>query len=176
MNDVLDSIRTRPRFKFECEYLPEEFSERLKIRLQQSENFGGSINREVSIIYVKTDHNNYWKPQLSMRSEIEEENNNTVIRGVFGPSAAVWTFFMFLYFLFGIGFMVFATIFLIVKQLHSPDFDWAIYVAIFCLIMLISTYVATFIGQRFGRREMALLRTFAENTLLPMQKEKNSLI
>jgi hypothetical protein len=96
---TLDKIRTRPRFKMFTHLTKEEYAENLKKYLKEhKDEFSGNINKEVATICVETDYETYWKPRLSLRIEIEDEK--TAIRGVFGPSSAVWTFFMFLYFVF----------------------------------------------------------------------------
>ena len=114
-------------------------------------------------IWVKTAHNEFWKPYLSLRAE--NEDGKTIIRGTFGPSAAVWTFFMFLYFIFSIFFMVFITIWVVTKQINSQDFPWAIYLSIFALVLLLLTFLATKIGQRKAKTEMEQLKNWAEKTI-----------
>lgn len=164
MSEKLNSIRTRPRFKIYTDLEPDTCAEKLKLKLKlQNYRLQGNINKEVANIWVKTQHNEYWKPYLSLR--IEKEENQTVLRGIFGPSSAVWTFFMFLYFIFGIIFMVFITLWLITKQIKSSDFPSAIYLAIFSAICLILTFIATKIGQQKAKKEMEQLRDFAESVL-----------
>ena len=105
---TLDKIRSRPRFKMLTNLSQEEYETNLKNYLQEnSSEFSGNINREVATISVKTENDDYWKPYLSLRIEIEDEQ--TAIRGVFGPSNSVWTFFMFLYFLWIVLWMTFFT-------------------------------------------------------------------
>ena len=163
MPEKLNPIRTRPRFKLETDLSKEDFELNLKTELQKNTEIQGNINKEVANIWVKTQHNEFWKPYLSLR--IEKEENQTVIRGIFGPSSAVWTFFMFLYFIFGITFMVFISIWWVTKQIKSSDFPWAIYLAIFSIICLAFTFIATKIGQQKAKKEMEQLRDFAEKTI-----------
>ena len=163
MPEKLNPIRTRPRFKLETDLSKEDFELNLKTELQKNTEIQGNINKEVASIWVKTQHNEFWKPYLSLR--IEKEENQTVIRGIFGPSSAVWTFFMFFYFIFGITFMVFISIWCVTKQIKSSDFPWAIYLAIFSIICLAFTFIATKIGQQKAKKEMEQLRDFAENAL-----------
>lgn len=163
MPEKLNPIRTRPRFKLETDLSKEDFELNLKTELQKNTEIQGNINKEVASIWVKTAHNEFWKPYLSLR--IEKEEYQTVIRGIFGPSSAVWTFFMFLYFIFGITFMVFISIWWVTKQIKSSDFPWAIYLAIFSIICLVFTFIATKIGQQKAKKEMEQLRDFAENAL-----------
>ena len=163
MDKKLNTIRTRPRFKLETDLSKEDFELNLKTELQKNTEIQGNINKEVASIWVKTQHNEFWKPYLSLR--IEKEEYQTVIRGIFGPSSAVWTFFMFLYFIFGITFMVFISIWWVTKQIKSSDFPWAIYLAIFSIICLAFTFIATKIGQQKAKKEMEQLRDFAEKTI-----------
>lgn len=166
MEDTLTSIRTRVRFKLKTNLSPEEYSKNLKIYLKNNDQqFTGNINREVATIYVNNNNNQYWKPNLALRTE--KEDDETYIRGIFGPSAAVWTFFMFLYFLFAILWMTFFTIYYVEKQIKANDFPWALGASFACIILLISTYVAAQIGQRFSKKEMKQLRQFAEESTYP---------
>lgn len=164
MDKKLNTIRTRPRFKLETDLSKEDFELNLKTELQKNTEIQGNINKEVDSIWVKTAHNEFWKPYLSLRAEKEDEK--TIIRGIFGPSAAIWTFFMFLYFIFSIIFMVFITIWFVTKQINSQDFPWAIYLAIFALVLLLLTFLATKIGQKKAKTEMEKLKNFAENSIL----------
>ena len=164
MPEKLNPIRTRPRFKIFTDLEAETCAKQLKSQLKiENQIFQGNINKEVANIWVKTQQNEFWKPYLSLR--IEKENHQTVIRGVFGPSAAVWTFFMFLYFIFSITFMVFITIWFVTKQIKSTDFPWAIHVAILSIILLLISFFATKIGQIKAKSEMEQLRDFAEKTI-----------
>ena len=164
MPEKLNPIRTRPRFKIFTDLEAETCAKQLKSQLKiENQIFQGNINKEVANIWIKTEHNEFWKPYLSLR--IEKENHQTVIRGVFGPSAAVWTFFMFLYFIFSITFMVFITIWFVTKQIKSTDFPWAIHVAILSIILLLISFFATKIGQIKAKSEMEQLKNFAEKTI-----------
>ncbi len=162
MEEKLNSLR--PRFKIYTDFDTEICAKKIKSLLAiYKENLQGNINNEVANIWIKTEHNEFWKPYLSLR--IEKENHQTVIRGVFGPSAAVWTFFMFLYFIFSITFMVFITIWFVTIQIKSTDFPWAIHVAILSIILLLISFFATKIGQIKAKSEMEQLRDFAEKTI-----------
>ena len=164
MPEKINPIRTRPRFKIFTDLEAETCAKQLKSQLKiENQIFQGNINKEVANIWVKTQHNEFWKPYLSLR--IEKEEYQTVIRGIFGPSSAVWTFFMFLYFIFSITFMVFITIWFVTKQIKSTDFPWAIHVAILSIILLLISFFATKIGQIKAKSEMEQLRDFAEKTI-----------
>ena len=138
---------------------------------EKSENYSGNINNEAAIINVKTDNNPYWKPCLALRTEIDPEENKTVIRGIFGPTAAVWTFFMFLNFIFGILWMVFITIWFVEKQIKSNDYPWALSASFIILFLLLSTFAAARIGKIRAKKEMQKLREFAEESIRTFEKD-----
>jgi hypothetical protein len=51
----------------------------------------------------------YWSPHLHLELE-PKGNNETHIRGLFGPDSALWTFFMFLHFMVAGIFIIFSAI------------------------------------------------------------------
>jgi hypothetical protein len=163
---TIDHIRSRPRFKIFTDISPDEYTKYLQNFLKErGEQFTGYINNEVSLITVKTKENSYWKPNLALRTEIDSEENKTVIRGVFGPSTSVWTFFMFLNFIFGILWMVGITIWYVEKQIKSNDFPWAFTFSNVILICLALTFLAARFGQWKGKKQMQQLREFAEESI-----------
>ncbi|WP_326982616.1 hypothetical protein VUJ46_21035 [Chryseobacterium sp. MYb264] len=169
---TLDKIRTRPRFKMFTHLSKEEYAENLKNYLSDHQDeFSGNINREVATICVETGDNSYWKPQLALRVEIEDEQ--TAIRGIFGPSSAVWTFFMFLYFSFSILWMTFFTMYYVEKQIRSHEYPWALHASFLMLIFIALTYAAARFGQHKGKDEMLKLRRFAEESTLQFEKKNH---
>jgi len=167
---TLDKIRNRPRFKMFTHLSKETYAENLKKYLSEHKGeFSGNINKEMATICVETEYDNYWKPQLSLRTEIEDDH--TVIRGVFGPSSAVWTFFMFLYFLFSILWMTFFTMYYVEKQIKSFEFLWALNASFVMLFCLAATYAAARFGQSKAKNEMIQLRKFAEESTLQFEKK-----
>lgn len=170
---TLDSIRSRPRFKIHTDISPGEYTSYLRTFLDEhSAEFIGIINSESATITVKTSDNNYWKPNLALRAEYEPGENSTVVRGIFGPSSAVWTFFMFLYFVLGILWMVFITIWFVELQISSNDFPWALMASFIMVFLLALTYLAALLGQRKARDEMQKLRTFAEKSVLKFEESR----
>ncbi len=171
MSESLQSIRTRPRFTMESRYSTTECSQRLKTRLRLHKKFTGNVNAEVGTVQVETAQDNFWKPRLTVRFERNRESQGTIIRGVFGPSSAVWTFFMFLYFLFATALMTFASFWFVSSRLKMEVYTWAIIGTVVSILLLILTYAAARVGQKLALREMALLRKFAEITFMALEKK-----
>ncbi|WP_324472060.1 hypothetical protein [Kaistella chaponensis] len=163
---ILDSIRSRPRFKIFTDIPREVYTLHLKKFLAEKEmNYSGTIHSEEAIIRVKSEENYFWKPCLALRTEVDREENKTIIRGIFGPTSAVWTFFMFLNFIFGISWMLLITIWFVEKQIKSNDFPWALSASFVVLALLAITFIAARFGQIKARKEMQKLREFAEESI-----------
>ncbi len=161
---TLDHIRSRPRFLIYTDISRETYIAALKIYLKNNQElYSGNTNVEASIISINNGNHAYWKPCLSLRTETDGEK--TSIRGVFGPSSSVWTFFMFLYFMLGVLWMVFITLWYVTKQIKSDDFPWALPLSFVCLALLALTYLGAQIGRAKAKTEMKQLRIFAEESL-----------
>ena len=81
MNETLNSIRNRPRFKLYTDLSLEEYEANLRDYLEKHrDQFYGNINKEVAIIFVRKEDDNYWKPNLALRIEKEDETNDVVQR------------------------------------------------------------------------------------------------
>jgi len=170
MNETLNSIRNRPRFKLYTDMSLEEYEANLRDYLDKHhDQFFGNINKEVATIFVRTQEESYWKPNLALR--IEKEDEKTVIRGIFGPSSAVWTFFMFLYFLFTVSWMTFFTLFYVEKQINTNNYPWALPCSFVVLVLIGLTYAAARFGQSKAKYEMQELRKFAEESTFHAEKK-----
>ena len=60
-------------------------------------------------INIKGDKKRYYSPHLHLELEAKSENE-THIRGLFGPDPTLWTFFMFLHFIIAGVFLIFSGI------------------------------------------------------------------
>lgn len=155
---TFDRIRTRPRFKLLTDVQPEEYEQIVKKLLQNKNDFSGNVNSQGATVFVKNGSEDYWSPRLTLRAE--KEDGKTAIRGIFGPNSAVWTFFMFLYFVFGILWMVFITLWFVGRQIGS-DYSWALPVSFIMLLLILAVYLTARFGQKKAKTEMDQLRTFA---------------
>lgn len=166
---TIDKIRTRPRFKMKTHLTKEEYEANLKNYLaSHSSEFSGNVNKEMATISVHAEEDSYWKPYLSLR--IGQEDEETIIRGVFGPSSSIWTLFMFFYFLWIVLWMTFFTMWFVERQINSKEFPWAFPASFVALALIAATYFAARYGQNKAKREMALLRRFAIESTLPHEK------
>lgn len=162
----INAIRSRPRFKVVAHMTTQEFSDKLKIHLQnRNKTLGGYVNSEVGVIRLRQDQEKYWAPQLQIRVEKNDEMEGAIwVRGLFGPRPAIWTLFMFSY---GLGGAILLTTGLygwIELALGIGNF-W-VWSNLIGLILIIGPYISAKIGQRIAKSHMSVLRTFIETVLV----------
>lgn len=167
----LDRMRTRPRFKVFTTLSPEDYEKNLKLYISENKDeFGGNINKEVATISVKTKEDFYYKPYLSLRTELDE--GKTVVRGVFGPSSEIWTLFVFIYSTLFLSFGSLLMLWFVGNQIKIDDFTWCLPVSGIVLLLILINYSAAKYGQNKAVREMAQLRRFAIESTLPFELEE----
>ena len=143
-------VQIRPRFKIETQIPAEEIAERLRAGLEKSDSVcvGEAHARYANIMMPKKDQH-YWSPQLGITMEETEEG--TIVRGLYGPRPTVWTMFVFFYAAIAFIVMVVAAIALSMWMMgESIMFAWSIPVLIF---IFLSLYHVAYIGKKKGQEE-----------------------
>ena len=77
---------------------------------------------------------------------------------------------MFLYFILGILWMVFVTMWFVGRQIKSDDYSWGLPVSIVVLAAIFGVYFSARFGQKKAKNEMAQLRKFAEESTLKFEE------
>lgn len=161
----IKSIRSRPRFKIKTRLSKQDFTERLRKQFQiQNRVLGGYVGEELSVIRMRKDKQKYWAPQLQIRTETDEDNPKiTIVRGLFGPRPAVWTFFIFLYILGGTVLTFFGMVWFVKSSLKiESNFTLWAWLGI---LILAGTYAAAKAGQIVSREHIKVLRDFMEKVV-----------
>jgi hypothetical protein len=159
----MSSIRIRPRFKISSTYTANEILEKIKTNLSQSgtEFYAESLLSNLVIIRMKEEHLKLWSPQLSL--SMDNSENETIIRGLYGPKPTIWSFFIFLY--TGIGVCVlFAGLYGLAKlslKMEAPVL-WLIPVLLGFALLL---YILAQTGQKLSAQQMFDIHHFFEKTI-----------
>ncbi len=163
MNQIkINFTPSRPRFSIEIPFGKEEMYARFKeILNDESKTYQGIINSDRAIIHLKKDLDQYWHPQLTLR--IEKEEGKTYLNGLFGPHPNIWTFFVFLY---GFGFsIIFFIGFYGVVELVMGQPSFYIWFNILGLFIILFTYIASKIGQKYSKEHTKSMIKFVEKSL-----------
>lgn len=155
----------RPRFKIETSYTSEQLSNLIKKALDK-ENAActGQVHTHYATLYILRKDQHYWSPQLSL--SIEETENGSILRGLYGPRPVVWTMFIFFYSLIGIAILFIGVMGLSYLSIgKSASILWMIPVLLFIFLTL---WLVAHFGQKLGQKQMEILHQFIEQAITPI--------
>lgn len=158
----MTSFRIRPRFRVVSPTPQEQILTSLKEALKKdnSECIGVVIPGHATI-KITPQETHFWSPQLDLSLEDEEEG--TLIRGLYGPNPSVWALFAFSYLVIGV-----LLLFLLVIgfSAYSLSEDITILWGVPVLLALgIGIYLLSQVGQKIGAEQTFTLHHFIESIL-----------
>ena len=145
----MSSLRIRPRFKHIQQGESEEIQQRILKSMDKNQFV---LSHLPGHIYIKIHSNeqHFWSPQLHL--SFEQDNDEVIIRGLYGPNPTLWAVFFFGYIALGI-----LSLFLGMWGLArwslglSSMVLWAL--PVFALIATI-LYFAAQAGQKLGAQQL----------------------
>lgn len=154
--------RIRPRIKVTTSKTPDALFDIISVNLNDNKHkIEGNILPNFLTIYPPQEEQHYWSPQLTLT--IEQLENGSLIRGLYGPKPSVWTMFIFFYSFIGFVTLIVS---LIGFSFISLDKDATILWAVPMLVLVfLSLYLIAYLGQKFGHRQMIYLHHFMEECL-----------
>lgn len=151
----------RPRFKI----IVNENRERVLSKFKQ-QDFKRVLVKIIDyhiVIDVPQKETHFWSPQLHV--EVEKLNENeSVIRGLFGPKPHVWTLFMFIHFVMAFAFIGFAII-TYVKWVLKSNIQFYMIGLCAVPVLWIVMYFLGRLGKRKGENQMKMLQTMLISVL-----------
>ncbi|MFT7899392.1 GTP-binding protein [Tenacibaculum ascidiaceicola] len=169
MDDKLyNQIFLKPRFQLEYEINSQVLLEEIKKHLNDVSKYKMKVVDNHVVIDVPENESHLWSPQLHIEiEEVSETSSN--IKGLFGPKPQVWTFFMFLHFLVGTAFVIFAII------AYS---NWSLkkitMLPIVMLVVLPIAWVALYLvgslGKSTGKKQMDELKEYTKQLLRTIKR------
>ncbi|MEO9965438.1 MAG: hypothetical protein ABJF11_06610 [Reichenbachiella sp.] len=162
MEDHLPHYQIRPRFRIATSISPEQIREKLTNAISKSsDSIGGTVITGHATITLPEKDQHYWSPQLTLSFEALDGEN--VLRGMYSPRPAVWTMFVLFYSIIGFATLVISIMGYSFWSLgQSAAILWAVPVL---LVIFLSLYLVSFLGQRTGKKQMIALHSFVEDTL-----------
>ena len=165
----LDIIEVRPRFRKIVPHSINEVTEIVKDGLQKSkDSVVGSISYNFITLKVPLEERRFWTPQLSI--SLEEEEDGTILNGLYGPRPDIWMLYMFLYFISGL-------LTLVVSIIGMSRYNLGLSAYILWLIpfTLGGGFVLWFTsktGQNLAKDQTHQIHQFMEEHLLRLAKDK----
>ncbi|MEQ8525643.1 hypothetical protein [Gracilimonas sp.] len=162
MDDQIHFRSIRPRIKVQTSLSPDDINQRIRALLSSEKaTCEGQTIKGFATIYPPQKDQHFWSPQLTIT--VDELEEGTLVRGLYGPKPSVWTMFVFFYSAIGFATMIILMVGLSLWSLGNPaDILWFVPGLI---ILLLSLYLVAYSGQKLGHKQMGILHRFIEECL-----------
>ena len=153
--------RVRPRFQVETSEAPGDFLSKIKKGLgTQGATCHGKVYPTYAILSLPFEERHYWSPQLHI--SVEETEDGSLVRGLYGPRPIVWTMFVFFYAMIGFAALIVSIVGLSHLTLDQPaNILWFVPGLV---LLFLSLYLVAYFGKRRGHDQMETLHRFVEKT------------
>ncbi len=156
MSNEDNNLRLRPRFRKIIELPSEVVKEKIHASIKTNKELcSGKIVDNHIILKIPASQQHYWSPQLTL--ELEKDNGDTLIRGLFGPKPGVWTMFVFFY--SAIGFLTLMGLIFGLSQMMLKMDAYGLWSVPVGTALLFGLFIMSKIGQRLGHEQMHQLNT-----------------
>ncbi|MFO1450089.1 MAG: hypothetical protein U1F61_18160 [Opitutaceae bacterium] len=159
----MSSFRIRPRFVHILDRNLNEARDLIVSSLARSspgvevKAFPGYIG-----LHIVEKERNFWSPRLALHLEAASEQS-TRVEGIYGPSAEVWSFFLFSYLIVG-SLGLFSGI-LGGAQLAIGSSPWGLWVCGTAAVLAIALYLGAQLGQKLGAWQTFELHQAYQNAI-----------
>jgi hypothetical protein len=163
---IAKKIHVRPRFTLISELTVEELFDKSKAAVNDKEaEFTGQVRIGYLSIYPKAEDHHYWSPHLSITIEPDEEDHEkTMLSGLYGPSPAVWTMFVFIYGGIAMASLIISIIGFANLSLGEPaEILWTLPLL---LLLLVSIYVTSYFGAQKGHSQIEAIDVWFRKVIL----------
>jgi hypothetical protein len=158
----MSSFRIRPRFRQQVKFSYEDIQDRVKNGLHERKGSYMAIYLPNQItLKIKPEDRHFWSPQLNIT--LEEKEDGTLIRGLYGPNPSIWAMFFFAYSALGIIILFAGMVVLSQLSLGMETPLW--WVIPLCTGLIIIIYIIAQAGQKIGAQQMFDLHHFYEEIL-----------
>lgn len=165
MSTTSNTIILRPRFKID---IAEEKLSLLKLFEKAAINTSGFIVTRVDdhvFIKVPKTQQHFWSPELHLEINTSFDNeNHSVVYGLFGPKPSVWTLFIFLHFVVAALFIGFC-IWTYVNWSLSEHYTIPLFLTLLMILVWFILYFGGRIGRQTGTPQMYDLHHFMREVL-----------
>jgi hypothetical protein len=157
MDENIGSDEIRPRFRVKSDLELEELMLRIKEALnKEGAACTGQYAHGHFTLKILTKDRHYWSPQLSLT--LEKSEDESLVRGLYGPKPAIWTMFMFFYSIVGLAILLVGLVGLSYLSLGKPAL--ILWWLPFLIAVFLSLYWVAYSGKKIGKDQIIILHNF----------------
>ncbi len=159
--DHLSLQEIRPRFRVESSHSVADLTDKINVSLKK-ENASciGEVDSGHGTLFIPKKEQHYWSPQLTLT--LENTDNGSLLRGMYGPRPTVWTMFIFFYFLIGLATSIVVVVGLSFISLGKSG--TILWLAPVLILIFLSLYLVAHFGKKMGKSQIAVLHKFLEGS------------
>jgi hypothetical protein len=159
---IMTSIRIRPRFKAESDTPPEKIQLDIKDQINKpSSPCTGVFITDFITLKIKPKDLHFWSPQLTLSFSNEEDK--TVIRGLYGPNPTIWTLIALGY--GAIGIIGLFSMFFGLSLWSLGKDPWALWITATMVFFAIILYLISQFGQKLGVEQTFRIHQLLEESI-----------
>ena len=159
----MSSFHIRPRFRQIVEMDEAAVRERIVSRIsRESDCFEIKSFPDFLCLRIHEKDRHFWSPRLNLSLETTPDGK-TIIQGIYGPNANVWSLFLFSYLIVGFLGCISGVIALTQWMIGNPP--WGFWVVGGAIAALGSLYLIAQAGQKLGVQETFLLHQAFESAI-----------
>ncbi len=155
-----NEVVLRPRFKLVVPMPVTEVIERLQTTPGTASTIYTSILDGHIFIKINKEERHFWSPHLHIESE-ETDDNQTLLKGTFGPNPTAWTFFMFLHFVLA-GCFLAAAIWCYTNVVVGASTRLPVIGMVVIVLLWIAFYVLGRLGKKKAEPQSRVLYEFLQ--------------
>ena len=161
------SLQIRPRFRLLAKMPPDAVLGKIKAHLTSPDaKCTGMVSNHHAMLRMPDAVTHYWSPRLTV--QVDEHENGTMLRCLFGPAPTVWTLFIAIYAAVSFCAMV-SLIWGSVQLSLGMDSD-IIWLSPLCAAIGFTAWLVAGYGQTLGKDQMTTLRQSLFDALGDLQE------
>lgn len=152
-----------PRFRLQIKCDEEEARAHVAKKIEEDPTVSGVRSMDMIFLKIPQSEQHYWSPEMSVRIEQDEFDEFPEASCLVGPKQSVWLMFIFFYGAIAVGTM-FGGIYGMLEYSNTGFSHW-LWVFPIGLILFLTVFFTTKIGQQKGRDQMLHLVSFLYHSL-----------
>lgn len=163
--ELPNEVILRPRFKFNVNHDNESILSLFENKAKEQSDFIVTRVDDHVFIKIPKGKQHFWSPQLHLEiNEDYDQENKSMIYGLFGPNPTVWTMFMFFHFI-AAGLFIGCSIWAYVNWTLDSSYAIQLFLALLMIVIWFALYFSGRLGKKAGMGQMHELHHFMRDTL-----------